>query len=418
MRAPAIPLLVALAATVGCLAPGPGADPDPVDRARFSVAVAALASCRPNANTACWEPSVAALPDGTLAVTDFWGESVAVSRDGGRSFEALAGPAPPRGSPSGADRRDAILRADEEGVLYFAALVAEATPAGAPIHGIQVARSDDAGASWSTNQLLASPASPGTLAHVPDRPWIVPGPKGTVLVSYTNAARQEAWVARSDDGGATFGAFRLAIPFVEHATASPAGPPAADAGTRVLVPYFAGPPSATSATSRVRIALSEDAGDTWRSVTVTDLDAETAGASYWPVAAVDGESVRVAWTSTSGRVLVAASDDAGETWRAPSTWNLDGEPARVVPWIAQSRDRLVAAWYALEGSDLGVTFAQAPWRAERDAVPERWRVAESVNESFAPSEFAHAAVLADGRVAIVWGDGDGKVLTAMEKLAS
>lgn len=71
--------------------------------------------------------------------------------------------------------------------------------------GIQVAASEDAGESWTLNSVLTVDDD----AHLPgaDRQWLAFGPAGIVYVSFQHAEGLGILVARSDDGGHTFGPF-------------------------------------------------------------------------------------------------------------------------------------------------------------------------------------------------------------------
>lgn len=402
MRAPVLLLLLALA---GCVAPG--ATPEPADVAptlSFGEGVAALA-CADD----CFEPTLAVDAQGRFFATTQRGLALARSLDG-VAWEAVAPPPAPEGAPPQVPDRgptalggvslgianvaDGTLQTDREGRLFYSALVGGA-------QGVQVARSDDAGQTWAVNSyvsLLRDPTVPAP--GIEDRQWLGFGPDGVVYLTFSQIPTG-LWIARSDDGGATFGAWNRFAPIEDRQTIGYESLPVVDAAGRVLIAYPVGPPaSANPATPyewQVVLARSEDGGATWATTVVHTVAGRPTSSSSTMLAESPDGSLHVTWIATEGPLLLARSDDGGDTWSEPLV--LDEAPdAALVPWIASSARGVAVAWHD----------AQHDLRVWRDGVSA---VAASVGHP--DSHYAWLAPMPDGRMATVHA-AESAVVVAVE----
>lgn len=286
------------------------------------------------------EPSILALADGTLLVTGAGGLTRYAedpldapgnagqsylwrSTDGGATWSfvdlALPGPLgdllPYRNAVLGVE---GDLAEDENGRAYFVDLTALAA------NGLS--RSDDSGATWTAQQTPVV-GQPGT-----DRPWVAAYGDGIVYVKYLAESGGHR-VARSTDAGATF---------PEDVAIPPCGQGAlvADVPAReVLVPcegdgklWFLRTPEGAMAWERIEGPVAEGPA---RNVFVSMAVGAT------------GEYV-FAWSETlddHARLRIAASDDRGETWTEPITLSAEGATG-VFPWTDANQEGIVGVvWY-------------------------------------------------------------------------
>ena len=155
-------------------------------------------------------------------------DEVWTSRDGGRTFRD-AGPLPPLGRSGGSN--DPTLAWDPKGPLY-ASYTAFTHPSGAdaPQDGLYVARSDDGGATWRRSSLIE-----GFHCEGPDRSTVAVDPRrGWVYVAWTHygqsscsssapdPTRTQLRWSRSTDGGRTFSRPVIATRGGESAQVAPA----------------------------------------------------------------------------------------------------------------------------------------------------------------------------------------------------
>lgn len=227
-------------------------------------------------------------PHGVLVVTwllaskDGSGVAMSRSRDGGRTWE------PTRtvyGDPSCPCCRTAVA-SDADGALYLAW---RAVLPG-DIRDVVVMKSIDGGETWG------EPVRP--VAHG----WVFPGcphagpslkvsANGEVHIAWWNGKEGEAgvWYGRSSDGGKTFTSQPLAV---SHRSAPAHVQLALAPGNRVLVAWDDG----HSTLPRTLLRQSTDGGNTFGA---QQLVSEEGVAASFPVLAVAGDSVLVAWSQTT-----------------------------------------------------------------------------------------------------------------------
>lgn len=415
---PAVLGAVFLAFLAGCAAPESRSPSPTSPEAGGSAPIAVFEACDP----ACVEPNVAVDPEGRLFATTYRGDRLARSDDGGATFAALAPPPFPDDAPEAAGCADSTVDVDHAGRLFFSCLLSGEAD---PLPGLQVARSDDAGATWTTNVMLSLRADPvgalvgGAVATSADRQWLGFGPDGEVYLSYFQVPAG-IFLARSDDGGATFGPFRPVVTAAERANGGQASPPVADDEGRVYLAYLARA-SALAPTqgglAGVRVAMSDDRGETWRHVdALVAAPDETAGINF-PMPVVEGDAVHVAWTDDAGRLSVLTSADRGATWAAPRP--VHERPGRVptAAWIDAHDGRIELVHYVVDAGNVTLVRASAPPDApwEQDVVttgiPPGSRTVAGVEDErgHARTDFADAARLPDGRLVVTWADETGAV---------
>lgn len=377
------------------------ASPDP---AGFLPPVAATTAC----GGACFETTVATDPAGRIFAMGARTGDIGVSSDGGQTFESVPSPPIPGGLPGSPGQSDAILQVGPTGALYYSALVRAAPDV---FVGLQVAISDDGARTWRAN-LMLSPATPPGITLAPDRQWLGFGADGVVYLAY-NQRPSGVWVARSDDGGETWGPFvDAAPPALRGGAFGQAGPPVVDAGGRVYVP-------ATSFDGPIRIFWSDD-GVVWR---WSDAVGEAGRAGAWfPILAVgaDGTLHLATWYAGApyalafvgeddSVLLVSSSRDRGATWSAPVEW---GRNVAAGPWILSEGSGMAVAWYRAAGSMRELVLARGDASGLVEEVVAQGGLAEGARG--ANTDFAHAAFLPDGRAVVVWSHPDGEAMVQVE----
>ena len=236
---------------------------------------------------------------------------VAISSDGGRTWQAGANPA-----DDGKDigRSFVDVAADEQGVFHLVWLDGRAGKG----KGLIYARSTDGGATWSNNQVLV----PVTCECC----WntLVAAPGGKLFVLYRAADPRDMALVRSDDGGRTWstpvtvGGFNWAINGCPHVGGGLA------VGSAGALHAFVW----TGASERVGayVLSSEDDGTRW-----SEPMSMGGGASWHPDVASNarGEVAAVwdAYTDDGTAVLSAFSRDGGRTWTAPTRLSADSASA-------------------------------------------------------------------------------------------
>lgn len=221
----------------------------------------------------------------------------------------------------------------------------------------------------------------------------------------------EAIVCTSRDQGATWSPPRV-VPFgvdcgleVSHGiTVLPSG--------RLLAPA-ATLPSKDRLGEQVRVAISDDGGETWPRHAVAIQDPAQKHGFFEQKLSVlpDGRVMATAWTVTFGDVVDQAnhftlSDDGGLTWSAPRSTGIKGQTLTA---IALGGDRLLVLYnrrYGQQGIVAAlVTFTDDAWTVHHetmlyDAGAQRQRAAEVTDgvDEFDSFEFGFPTgfVLSDG----------------------
>lgn len=412
-------LLAALFA--GCSAPGPAADPaHPAAVPTFAAATAIGKPCAALRQVECFEASVAADPEGRIFTANTSCDAIARSGDGGRTFEAVAVPPPTREMVPPSDLGDCTVQVDPQGRLWFSALAREA---GAnPLTGLQVARSDDGGATWAVDHFFAATVPPPHLpSHATDLPiatnadrqWLAFAPDGGVWFAYWDWQVGQTFVTRSADSGESW------------------------ASMAPMPGYLAGPllvgrdgtlhsPSQDFGDPYTILDTQSSDGSTFRQVEVhAGAKGQTWGAYPTMAEAPDG-TLFMAWQAESGQqVLVASSHDGGATWGAPVPWTLAG--AHLTPGQRQDRDgacpkvgvvgdALVVMWYEQAGDRQEARVAWAPL-GQAEAGPVARATAATYGAAHQTTDFADFAALPGGRLAVGFTDPDAGLRVAVASQA-
>lgn len=255
---------------------------------------------------------------------------------------------------------------DPEGVLYWVVAVAE--PAAQGGRSIVLARSTDAGDTWTTTTVTRAPAvsrpEDAVANFVPDLfvNQVGKGPR-TVWVSWRRSFTPdskkgtEGWAAASTDGGRTF------APEVRGLTADPGfDAPRVVVDAAGAVYWFQrerlprAPAGEAPKPARILMARSTDGGRTW-----AEGDVGQSGLVLEePLAAVseDGKTLYLAWEDTSNGDLdlfFKSSGDGGRTWSQPVRVNDDPvKNKRTQKWPRMSvapNGRIDLVWYDYRHED-------------------------------------------------------------------
>ena len=418
-RSQAVPFTLALvAALAGCLGDGAGGD-GASGGAQAGVPdgpVAAIDPCPAD----CWEPAIAIDREGRIFVATAHEGTLAVSEDGGRTFDQLGAPPMPAGAPPGTGPFDGTVAAAPDGRLFYYSFVAPVvggeTPGlgslpGGPV-GLQVAASSDGGHTWESNAFLSLLDGPSEPVVSPWKSWLGFAPDGTVYLDY-NSRGTGLWLTRSDDGGVTWSPFTRVNPPQDHVISVFMGPPVVGPDGRVHVPYFGEqtpnyPNPFLPQGHALRVAVSEDRGVTFTLRTVATAAPPDYVGAYFPAIAADaaGRLVLAHWDPQE-RMQVYASPDGGETWEGPVQWSADGEATAAAPWL-EMRDGLATLMYY--GGE-GMAYARGSIAPGLGPPTERGTLAKPTGGG----DFIHFALdtagrpvvpvpLAEGpRVEVVWG---------------
>lgn len=395
-------LLVALL-LAGCAAPAPAAVAPAPDAPSAPALLDVLPDC---GGWICWEPTVAALPDGALVATYGGADSLFRAESNATAFAPLAPPALPPGAPEGLLPGDETVQVDAAGRLYYSALLRSPAPVDplgmVPVFwsgfvGIHVARSDDRGATWTVNTFVSMLQDATAPVVGVDRQFLGFGEGDDVyLVYWQYMPRTGVWVARSDDGGASFAPPVNAVPLVQSGWSGSTYVAVAPDGA-VLVPHFA-----SGSEREVRMAISTDRGATFTTSPVATLDDTP---SQWPAIAVaPNGTLHLAWVA-GGNVASATSTDGGSSWSEPVAWDAGGD-AFLPPFLAADAEGAFAAWFVTKGDALAMRAARGTFAngtltpAPSFALGEPF-VIEGRDRS---TDFATGALLPDGRVATIWAD--------------
>lgn len=237
------------------------------------------------------------------------------------------------------------------GIVYFTQLGPQ---------GNVVSVSRDRGQTWSSTPLQA------LTTQYFDREWVAVDAQGSayLVARQFGSLGQDTWAqsSRSDDGGVTFVAQGRAW----DATREPGG------GNGNLVASSGGLvlPYVCRDVEGVCVATSRDRAQSWSQSLVVARNVRTD--NVYPVAAVDGSRVLVAWSDASdGRlsVWVASSTDGGRSWSRPWKAN-DASESATMPWLAAGGGRVWLA-YLSTPKDLASADADAAKGAEWTPVAAR-----------------------------------------------
>lgn len=365
------------------------------------------------------EPNMAVLDDGTLFVTAPVGDAEQPnahegaawlwrSTDGGETWETLRDPwvgeedSIPEQSPfDGAFCScDADVVTSPDGWTYYTDwwIAGFAGPG-----NYLVEASPDGGETWQK--------APVTIPHASnvDRQWLVAGEDGFVGLFYSyfgtvpvsgSAVPDTPYNGRSiqavfsHDHGQTWSQPVDVVATPDASEAYQIAHPRMLPDGTLVMPYGAVDTTTDDtffeAPSEVRIAISQDQGQSWEQVTVAD--APEGFDNLWAVqgAVDDAGTVHVAWAARTGDNMTlfhAESPDGARTWSQPTAIRSDG--LNFLPWVAARGDGQVAVgWYG--GDETG-----DPTEAGDDA---RWYayVAErsGANASFAVDRVSTEPVMA------------------------
>ncbi|MHB8633865.1 MAG: sialidase family protein [Thermoplasmatota archaeon] len=414
-------VLLLLVALAGCVSTPLGATPGPV-RFGFDGALTIPLDCHV---LGCFEPTVAADLEGRIFVSAI-GSGLAAGSAAG-AFKAVASPPLPVGAPAFLFQDDVLLQVDPAGRLYYSALLE-----GEAGWGVQVARSDDGAHSWAVNAWvspLSGTPSPGLDG---DRQWLGFAPSGDVYLSFAQWAQTTGtlvtyapgvsyvpvglWSARSTDGGRTFGTFVLVSNYLQRFEKNGNGPPVVDATGRLYVPFLASQPEACVAAcqsvpvgaGRVAMAISDDFGASFHVVNVTVAAGPAAG-GWLPEASVgpQGELFATwwAWAQDHAVAMASHSRDHGATWSTPTVWSASGLDVTASPWIvAGPGANVTVAYFGLSGKG---NVSLAVDRGQESGGTSHVVVATGLHGGAGRAtntDFAHAALLPDGRLVVAWSD--------------
>jgi len=404
----------------------------------------AVEHCANAFGDSCWEASMAALPNGTLVAADGFAQSISRSFDDGRTWARIARPGQPVAQLSmapGWSDTDSLVTATPDGKLVFSAIAATYNDApdylagAATLLGIHVAVSKDAGTSWVSNMLLAVDGAQTTSAA--DRQWVAGGPKGELYLAYAHYRGTPLFyayagiavvpapftddteeVARSDDAGQSWSAFRAVDPPAPPATTCQyAGAPVVAADGSVAIPLVryqsavpveggsqstcVGDPTGTYAptqSAQVLVERSTDGGATFHPEKV----ATAAGPdlpSLFPVLAGSPDGALVAgWDRFDGRVALSVRSSDGH-WGTPVLWTPAGGNVTAPPGLVAGPAGAVRISYVTNGTAYGNATLRLAWGNATGPAGNVTLWGPTLGLDRANGDFATLVQVPDGRLA-------------------
>jgi hypothetical protein len=251
-----------------------------------------------------------------------------------------------------------------------------------------VQSSTDKGDTWSIGNPLPAPVA------MVDRQYVLPGPGDTVYLAFAQFSTPPTglWIAKSDDAGRTWTKWSSAAPISGGTFPLVGKPRILSDGKTLLFPYnrIKNEQEWYNKSSTINVARSEDGGATWKEFTVATEPDGTGG--LWPVElAVNGADVAaVAWMARVGKddmvMRASFSADKGATWSDPVVVS-NATGLRVLPWIAPvpSGD-FVVAYYGTDARGWPLALpADTRWDAWVNVVdPDDGTASAPVRASDAP----------------------------------
>lgn len=310
--------------------------------------------------TICFEPTFALAPDGWIyaAVANLDASAGGLLRTQDLvHYEDVALPEAGRTGIGNSyfirARGDALVQIAPGGDLVLSSLVY--TPAGAASvanHGVEMLRSSDGGASWHQVLLSAVPAAGPFQVALSDRQWVAMPDATTMYVTYQQVP-SGIWVARSDDAGRTWTPFvRVVGPDSRSGQLGPTGGPQAWADW-VAMPFhheqdqsgILADLGAEATRNVVELALSSDRGQTFRRQVVATMPQGAVADGFPAFARTTDGALHVAWEQAQEAVGLwySSSPDGGESWSSPLL--VADAPIARGAWLDGDGDALAMAWF-------------------------------------------------------------------------
>lgn len=225
---------------------------------------------------------------------------------------------------------------------------------------------------------------------------------GGIVPAYY-ATSSGIWVARSDDAGRTFSGFQSVVWPKGGSTIG--GPGIVDPDGRFFLPTFV---YEVAGGSSLRVAMTSDKGQTWQATDV--IKGPGTVGDYFPVLAADSAGRLVAaWKNGKNAIELARSEDHGKTWSKPIMLSSGASESPSSPWVAASGPRTSAAWYENTGDKTAhLVLSRDPGAS--DATTAIIANATGYPGNPSGTDFASFAVLPDGRVVMTWVDFAAKTV--------
>lgn len=293
------------------------------------------------------------------------------TEDGGDSFRILGQPPEGRIAPGGGGDCEMAINPvrNAQGFYNVAYTGLEA------LANFSTARSSNGGRSWIGTTTSESPA-------VVDRQWMDAAGQSLVYLTYRQVPTG-SFVQRSTDGGLTYAPpTGIAIPEISISGNLLVD---ADRARKIYVIHTFG--------EEVRLAISNDGGQTTPFRTVTIAEAEGDPASIFPSLAQDhGGNMYAAWVEAGTyNAYYAYSTDRGETWSPKIQVNRDNVNTAVMPWVdAGDPGRIAISFYGttVEGNPEVGSF-RGPWDVYVNTVFDALRPDPAVNQTRATNHPIH-----------------------------